>query len=146
MKNPLYAELCSSYRQIGKQKGEIRRLGTGIINGRLGGKYAIVHFRGAHLEVDLYDMRSGNRLLDVLGRDVELRLHLTRTKSAMRYLVVSQAVISLSKMRNGIANRNRTTWTNTDARTSPNEFYGPTHNQKLLPMSWRGLENIMRKV
>ena len=44
-----------------------------IIIGRFGGKYALVHFRGAYLEVDLYDMRPTNRLLEVLGCDVELR-------------------------------------------------------------------------
>ena len=62
-----------------KTKGERRRLGPGVSIGRFGGKYELVHFRCAYLEVDLDDMRSGNRLLEVLGRDGALQLHLPST-------------------------------------------------------------------
>ena len=52
-----------------------------VIIGRFENKYAMAHFRGAYLEVDLDDMRSGNRLLEVLGRDGPSHLHLPSTKS-----------------------------------------------------------------
>ena len=64
------------------------------------GGYAIVRFRGAYVEVDLDDMRPKDRLLEVLGRDGELRLHLPSTKSPIHYMVGSHALICLSKMRN----------------------------------------------
>ena len=76
-------------------------------------------------------MRSANRLLDVLGLVGPLRLHLPCTKFPIRYLVDSQKLICLSKIRNVISNRNQATWTNTDTRTSPRAFYEPTHNQKI---------------
>ena len=61
------------------------------------GGYALVHFRGAYLEVDLDDMLPANRLLEVLGRDGALRGHLPSTKFLMRYLVGPQTLISLSE-------------------------------------------------
>ena len=76
-------------------------------------------------------MRSENRFLDVLGRDGAFRLHLPSTKPPIHYLVDPQTLISLSKMGNGILNRNQATWTNTDTRASPKEFYEPTHNQQI---------------
>ena len=72
-----------------------------------------------------------NRLLGVLGRDGSLEVHLPSTKDPIHYSADSQALISLSKMGNGDPNRNQTTWTNTDTGTSPEEFYEPTHNQKI---------------
>ena len=36
---------------------------------RFWNKYALVHFRGSYLEVDLDDMRAANRILDVIGCD-----------------------------------------------------------------------------
>ena len=46
-------------------------------------------------------------------------------------------------MRNAILNRNQTTWTNTDARTSHRAFYEPTHNQPVAirEMGWVGAFN-----
>ena len=114
-----------------KAKGERRRLGPGVITGRFVNKYALVHFRCDYLEVDLDDMRSANRLLEVLGRDGEFQLHLPSAKSPIRYSVGSQTLIFLSEMRNAISNRNKTTRTNTDARTSPRAFYEPTHNREI---------------
>ena len=98
---------------------------------RFGNKYALVHFLGAYLEVDPGDMRSANRLLDVLGCDGISHLHLPSTKFAIRYFVYSQTLIALSKMRNVISNHNQTTWGNTDARTSPKAFYEHTRNQQI---------------
>ena len=71
-----------------------------VIIGRFGGRSALVRCRGSYLEVDLDDMRSENRLLDVIGCDGELRLHLPSTKSTIRYLVDSQTLIGLAKMIN----------------------------------------------
>ena len=76
-------------------------------------------------------MRSANRLLGVLGRDVELRIHLPSTKFEIRYLVDSHTLIALSEMRHEILNRNQTTWANTDTRISPKAFYEPTHNHQI---------------
>ena len=67
MKNSYYAKLLLHIDKSAK-KGARRRLGPGVIIGRFGNKYALVHFRGAYLEVGLGDMRSGNRLFGVLGR------------------------------------------------------------------------------
>ena len=99
------------------------RLALEVIIGGFGGKFALVHFRGLYLAVDLEDILSTNRLLEVIGCDGELRLHLPRTKSPIRYLVGSKTLIFLSKMRNGIPNRGKTTWPNTDTRLNSNEFY-----------------------
>ena len=44
------------------------------------GTYALAHFRGAYLEVALGDMRSTDKILEVLGRDGTLQLHLANTK------------------------------------------------------------------
>ena len=51
-----------------------------IIIGRFGNKYAIVHFRWSYFEADLYDMRSANSLLDIVGCDGTLTLHAPHTK------------------------------------------------------------------
>ena len=109
----------------------------------MGGKYAIVHFRGAYLGVDLADMRSANRLLEVLGRDGEFRLHLSSTEPPIHYLVDFQALIFLAKMRNEIPNRNQTTLANTGAMASRRAFYEPTHNQKIdiRDLGWVGAFN-----
>ena len=50
-------------------------------------------FRGSYLEVDLEDMRSPNRILDVVGCDGELQLHPPSAKSPLHYSVDSQALI-----------------------------------------------------
>ena len=69
-----------------------RRPPQWVIIGRFGNKFDLVHFRGSYLEVDLDEMRSENRLLDLGGRDVELQLHLRIAKSPIHYLAVSQAL------------------------------------------------------
>ena len=52
-----------------RNKGWGKWLGKGVIIGRFVNKYALVHFRWSYLEVDVGDMRSENRLLEILGRD-----------------------------------------------------------------------------
>ena len=62
----------------------------------MGGGYAIVRFRCSYLEVDLYDMRSANLAMGVIGRECTLQLHLPIAKSTLHYWVVSRTFISLS--------------------------------------------------
>ena len=107
------------------------------------GMYALVRLRGAYLEVDLEDMRSENRLLEVLGRYGALRLHLPSTKFPIHYSVGSQKIICLPETRYGILNRNQKAWANTDARTSSRAFYAPTHNQEIAIHEVGGLMPLM---
>ena len=76
-------------------------------------------------------MRSANRLLEVVGRNGELQLHLPSAKSPMRYLVDSHTLICLSEMRNVTSNRNKTTWSNADTGLTPNGFYERGVNQQI---------------
>ena len=112
-------------------KSDKRWQGPGIIIARYGDTYALVHFRGAYLEVSLDDMRSTDKILEVLGCDGTLQLHLANTKFPLRYLVGSQTLIFLSKARNEILKRNPITWTNTDTRLSVRDFYENDLNQQI---------------
>ena len=76
-------------------------------------------------------MRPANQILDVIGRDGALQLHLPRAKSPLRYFVQSGTLISLSKARSGIPNRNLTTLDNADTRLTHKEFYAPGLNQEI---------------
>ena len=76
-------------------------------------------------------MRSGNRLLEAIGCGGESQLHLPSATSPIRYLSDSQTLIALSKMSNGISNRNKTTRPNTDARLNSDEFYEPGLNRQI---------------
>ena len=96
-----------------------------------GGKYDLVHFLGSYLDADLDDIRSENRILDAIRCDGALELNLPSVNSPLRYLVVSQTLIFLSKMANGIPNRNPTTRANADTSLPPGEFYEPGLNQKV---------------
>ena len=60
-----------------------------------------------------------------------LQLRISSTKFPLHYLVGSQALICLSEMRNGILNRNQTTWANTDTRLTTRAFYDPTINREI---------------
>ena len=71
-----------------KSKGDKRWQGPCIIAARHGNTYALVHFRGAYLEVSLDDMKSTDKILDVLGCDGALQLHLPNTKFPLRNLVI----------------------------------------------------------
>ena len=48
----------------------------GSLSGDLGVKGALVCFRGNSIEVDINDLRSENRIFDVLGCDGAIHLHL----------------------------------------------------------------------
>ena len=86
-------------------------------------------------------MRSANRLLEAVGCDGEMQLHLPKNaKSPMRYLSGSQKLIFTSAMRDGIPNRNKTTRPNTDARLNAREFYDPGINQKIATRGMGGVE------
>ena len=86
---------------------------------------------GPYLEVDLGDMRATNSLFELIGCGGTLRLHVPSTKFSIHYLVDSETLISLSKMRNELLNRNQTTWANADAMICPQTFYEPTINQQI---------------
>ena len=137
-----FMSACCSTATNRKTQGERRWLWRGIIIGRFVNKYALVRCRGAYLEVDLDDMRSAIRLLAVLGCNSAFRLHLPSTKFPIHYSVGSHTLISLSEMRNGIPNRNQTTWTNTDTMASHRAFYEPTRNQKIAIRELGGVEAL----
>ena len=107
------------------------------------GEYALVHFRGSYLAVDLDDMLSANRILDVIGRDGALELNLPIAKSPLRYWLGSQTLIFLSEMANGILNRNPTTRANVDTRLSPNAFYEPGVNLQIAIHELGGFNRLM---
>ena len=52
-----------------------------------------------------------------------LRLHLPSAKFPIHYLADSPTLIPLSEMGNGIPNRTKTTWPNTDTSLNYKEFY-----------------------
>ena len=83
-------------RRIENQKGK-RRQGPGIIIARYRDAYALVHFRGSYLGISLDDTKSAGKILEALGCDGALQLHLANTKFPLRYLVGSQNVNFLSK-------------------------------------------------
>ena len=70
-------------------------------------------------------MRPANSLFELIGRGGTLRLHVHSAKLPIHYLVDSQTLISLTKMRNVILNRNQTTWANAGTRIKPQTFYEP---------------------
>ena len=108
--------------RIENPKGKKRWQGPGVIIARYGNQYALVHFRGSYLEVALGDLKSTGKVLEVLGCDGTLKLHVGSAKFPIRYLVDSQALIFLSKVRNGYLQRNPTTWANTDTRLPVLDF------------------------
>ena len=67
---------------IGNSKNKIDKIwvGQGIIIGRFGNKYALVHFGWPYFEVGLDDMRSANSLLGIIGCDGMLTLHIPHKK------------------------------------------------------------------
>ena len=83
------------------------------------------------MEVDLYDMRSGKRILVVIGRGGTLQLHLPIKKYPLHYLAVSQILISMAEMRDGISHRNITTRPNTATRLTRKEFYDHGINHQI---------------
>ena len=91
----------------------------------------ILKFQESYLEVDLGEMRTENRQLEVIARDGALRLLLPIAKFQILDLAGSGTLIALSKIRNGISNRTKTTRPNTDTRLNPGEFYEPRINRKI---------------
>ena len=69
-------------------------VGPGIIIGRFGNKYALVHFRWSYFEVGLDDMRSANSSFGIIGFGGALTLHIPHTKSPIHYLDGSQTLVS----------------------------------------------------
>ena len=97
----------------------------GIIIGRFGNRYALVHFRWPYFEVDLGDMRSSDSLFVIIGCGGALTLHIPSTKFPIHYLAGSQTLVFLTKMRNGYLRGNQTTRVNADTRIPPLTFYEP---------------------
>ena len=97
-------------------------------------------------------MKSTGKILDVLGCDGTLQLHLENTKFPLHYLVHSQTLIFLSKARNKILNRIPVTWASTDTRLPIRDFYENDLDRqiainelvgvggKLIEISWITLE------
>ena len=138
---------CAELRGLAtnrKEKGWKRPMGTWVIIGRFVGEFDLVHFRGwggSIYGVDLEDMRSANRLLEAIGCDVALQLHLPIARSPIRYLVEAQTLIFLSKMMNGISNRNKTTRPNAGTGLNPGEFYEQGVSQKIAIREMGGAES-----
>ena len=82
-----------------KNKIDMKWIGPGIIIGRFGNKYELVHARWSYFEVDLEDMCSTSSLFDIVGFDGTLTLHVPRAKFPIRYLAGSQTLVFLTKMR-----------------------------------------------
>ena len=59
----------------------------------ISGQVRFSAFPGSYLDVDLGDTLSVNRILDVIGCDGTLQLHLPSAKSPLRYLVGSRTLI-----------------------------------------------------
>ena len=87
------AKPCFDCIQIAKRKDRHAGCALWKLVGGVWGEFDPVHFRWSYLNVDLYDMRSTNRLIDVICCDVTLQLHLPSTESPIRYLVDSGALI-----------------------------------------------------
>ena len=91
----------------------------------------MVRFRGSYFEVDLGDMRPANSLPWIIGRGGALRLHIQSAKFQIHYMVDSQTLISLTKMRDEILNGNPTTRENTDTWVKSQTFYEPNLNRRI---------------
>ena len=125
-----------------KSKGGNRWHGPGVIIARYGNQYALAHFRGSYLGVAMGALKSTDKVLDVLGCDGTLQLHVGSTKFPLHYLVDSQTLIFLSKVRNEFLQRNPITWANTDTRLSVREFYENDLNQQIANNELGGGKHI----
>ena len=126
-----------------EEEREGKWVGPGITIGRFGNKYALVHFRGSYFEVDLEDMRSANSVFGSIGCDGALILHVPHTKFPIHYLVGSQTLVFVTKMRNEYLNGNQTTWNNTDTRVKPSTFTNKIYIVELLFARWEGERDLM---
>ena len=126
-------------RRRGVERGEFlipNGLGPGIVIGKFGRKGALIRFRGNSIDVDLNDLRSGNKIFSVIGCDGAQHLHSAKAKFRIRYLVGARSLVCQAKIRNEISHRIRTTWANTDARLVHNVFFKEKTPIRLRPMSW----------
>ena len=63
---------------------------AGVIIGRFGRKGVLIYLRCNSIEVDIGDLRSGNKILGAIGRDAALNLHLAETEFPNTLLSVSR--------------------------------------------------------
>ena len=94
-------------------------------------KCDLVYYRQSTADVDLNDLRHTAKIFDALGCDGALNLHLTDKKCQIQYLVRSQPLVLLAKIRNDIWLTNKGTWANTDTRLGHNVFLKEPH-----PTNW----------
>ena len=62
-----------------------------------GGGYALVHFMGSRMEVNLGDMHSAKSLFELIGCDGALRLHVQSAKFRIHYMEGAQTLIPLTE-------------------------------------------------
>ena len=82
------------FYQNGKSKADSKWHGPGIVIGRFGRKGDLLCSWGNSIVVDLNDLTFANKISDVAGRYGKLHLHSTDAKSAIRYLVEPQSLVS----------------------------------------------------
>ena len=103
---------------------------------------ALVLFRRNSIVVDLNDLRSPNKIFDVLGRDGALHLQLTNTKSHLRYLVGHRTLVCLAEIRNEILPLNTTTWASTGNRLDHNAFFAENLNRQIATIELGGVMRL----
>ena len=99
----LFTTNCYFYRNNARNKGDFKRRGHGATIWRIGRKGALVYFRCNSVGVDLDDLAPTDKIFDVSGCGGTLHLPLSDTEFPIRYLLGSVALVSLSEIRNGIA-------------------------------------------
>ena len=96
--------LCQTgyfYQNNGINKVDSKWNGQGVIIGMFGYKFDLSHRRDNTIETYLHYLRSKNKILGILCFDGTLHLRWGNTKSTVRYLVDRQALVCLTKIRNG---------------------------------------------
>ena len=88
-------------------------------------------------------MRPENRILALIGCGGALQLHLPSEKSPLRYLADAPTLISLSEMRSGIPNRNKTALPSTHTGLTQKEFYDPGINREIAIRELEGVGALM---
>ena len=75
----LFTTSCLLLSGNGKHIADLELKRHGIIIVRFGRKGDVIYFRVNSTEVDLYDLRAGNKIPGVTGRGGTLHLRLTKT-------------------------------------------------------------------